>query len=188
MDHIYQSIHGWMSHENTYRHVARILPPLSHIVEVGAWKGRSAAFLAVEIANTGKRIKFDVVDTWEGSAEHQKGQPFEDPHVVNDTLYEHFLDNMKYVSGFFNPIKMFSVEAAKLYSDNSLDFVFLDAGHSYEDVKSDIQSWLPKIKVGGMLSGNAYNNDWPGVIQSVNELLPSSKIIPEISGWQYIKT
>jgi len=30
--------------------------------------------MAVEIANSGKDIKFDCVDTWGGSVEHQEGE------------------------------------------------------------------------------------------------------------------
>ena len=189
MDHIYQNIHGWFSHEHTYRDVARHIPPRSHIVEVGAWKGRSAAFMAVEIANTGKRVKFDVIDTWEGGPLHQRGQPYEDPYVVNGTLYEHFLDNMKYVSGFFNPIKMSSVQAATLYQDNSLDFILLDVSHDYENSRNDILAWLPKLKPGCLMVGDNFSRDWPGVIQAVTELLPDAKL----SGgnwhytWNYIK-
>ena len=42
----------------------------SHFVEIGSWKGRSASYMAVEIFNSRKNIKFDCVDTWCGSVEH----------------------------------------------------------------------------------------------------------------------
>ena len=37
-----------------------------------------------------------------------------------------------------------------------MDFVFLDAAHDYENVKEDILSWYPKVKVGGWLTGHDY--------------------------------
>jgi predicted O-methyltransferase YrrM len=49
-----------------------------------------------------------------------------------------------------------SVEAAENFDDNSMDFVFLDADHSYESVKADITAWWPKIKPGGWLCGHDY--------------------------------
>ena len=36
----------------------------AHFVEVGTWQGNSAAYMAVEILNSGKNIQFDVYDIW----------------------------------------------------------------------------------------------------------------------------
>lgn len=62
-----------------------------------------------------------------------------------------------------------SVEMARKYDDQYFDFVYLDADHSYESVKSDILAWRSKIKVGGWLCGHDYNV-FPGVNKAVNEL------------------
>jgi predicted O-methyltransferase YrrM len=81
---------------------------------------------------------------------------------------------------------MTSLEAAGLYKDNSLDFVLLDASHTYEDVKADIQAWLPKIKSGGILAGDDYHVSWPGVINAVNEMFTDVQIVNDVS-WAYKK-
>lgn len=48
-----------------------------------------------------------------------------------------------------------------------LDFVFIDANHSYDFVKQDLELWYPKVKEGGLVSGH----DWQmnGVVQAVQE-------------------
>ena len=125
MQHFFQYLEGWFNFGSVYAYVAENAEDGDHYVEVGAWKGKSAAFLATEIANRGKKIRFDVVDTWEGSEEHQEGGSAQDQDVINNQLYEVFLNNMKPVEGFYNPIRMTSIEASKLYEDNSLDFVLL---------------------------------------------------------------
>jgi predicted O-methyltransferase YrrM len=140
-----------------------------HFVEVGGYKGKSTAFMAVEILNSEKIIKFDCVDTWEGSPEMKRGGEFQDHDVVNNTLYEKFLYNIQPVKKIVNPVRHTSVDAAKLYEDNSLDFVFIDADHSYESTREDIDAWLPKIKNGGIISGHDYSKNWPGVVRAVNE-------------------
>lgn len=53
-------------------------------------------------------------------------------------------------------MKMESLQAAARIPNLSLDFVFLDASHYYEDVKNDIYAWWPKIKEGGLLIGHDY--------------------------------
>jgi predicted O-methyltransferase YrrM len=60
-------------------------------------------------------------------------------------------------------------EAAQLVDDASLDFVFIDADHSYESVKEDIAHWAPKVRKGGWIGGHDYNKNWPGVIRAVDE-------------------
>jgi hypothetical protein len=55
-------------------------------------------------------------------------------------------------------LKMFSVEAAATISDGSLDWIFLDANHSFEAVNQDLATWVPKVKRGGIISGHDFYN------------------------------
>jgi len=67
-----------------------------------------------------------------------------------------------------------SVQAAACFDDASLDFVFIDAEHSYESVAADISAWWPKLKPGGFLLGHDYGQPrFPGVQRAFDELLPS---------------
>ena len=58
----------------------------------------------------------------------------------------------------YSIIDGWSVTAAKQFTDQSLDFVYIDADHSYESCLADINAWHPKIRVGGILSGHDYHN------------------------------
>lgn len=72
-----------------------------------------------------------------------------------------------------------SREAAKDIPDASLDFVFIDADHSYEGCKADIEAWRPKVKAGGFISGHDYENtDFPcwGVKKAVTELFGTPEL------------
>ncbi len=53
-------------------------------------------------------------------------------------------------------IKEWTVEAAKQFEDESLDFVYIDADHKFEAVVADIAAWLPKIRKGGIIAGHDY--------------------------------
>lgn len=176
MEHFFQNIQGFSDGiPQVYRDIVTQADDDSHFVEVGSWKGTSAAFMAVEIVNSGKRIKFDCVDTWEGSEEHQEGGGFFDPLVKEGKLYEHFIDNMKPVEGYYTPVRKPSVEAAGLYEDGSLDFVFIDAAHDYDNVKADIAAWFPKVREGGLLGGH----DWghPPVATAVQDSLTDIQVV-----------
>ena len=71
------------------------------------------------------------------------------------------------------PKKMKSVDAAKLFNDKSIDMVFIDGSHTYENVKRDIEYWLPKCKK--IICGHDYVPAHPGVIKAVNELFKNPK-------------
>lgn len=64
-------------------------------------------------------------------------------------------------------IRKTSVEAAKDFPDKSLDAVYIDAEHDEDSVRSDIQTWRPKIKFGGILSGHDYYH--PHIQKILNE-------------------
>lgn len=75
-------------------------------------------------------------------------------------------------------IREMSSQAADLFQENSLDFVYLDAAHDYENVKNDLMCWVSKVKAGGILCGHDYINSPKsenghsefGVKQAVDEM------------------
>ena len=79
---------------------------------------------------------------------------------------------------------MTSVEAAPLVEDGSLDFVFVDAGHSYDAVKADIAHWAPKVRPGGWFGGHDLHDDHPGVGKAVVEAFgPDIHLEPYAVWW-----
>lgn len=182
MDHYYQNIgEDWFTYPNLYSSIVRNLPSGSKLVEIGCWRGRSSCFLGVEIHNSGKDIKLDCIDTWEGSEEHIGYGILE-----NDGLYLEFIDNIKPISHIINPIRMRSLEAVNLYEDESLDFVFIDASHKYEDVKEDLKAWYPKVKKGGIFSGHDYPS-WSEVVRAVDEYFPNRNFNSSENCWIHTK-
>ena len=178
LEHIYhqeQFGENWFSYPNLYSDIVKQFPSGSKFVEVGSWMGRSTSYMAVEIANSKKDIEFYCVDTWEGGPDHQGREELSE-------LYNIFLNNMKPVEEYYIPLRNTSLNASKKFEDNSLDFVFIDASHEYEDVKNDILAWLPKVKPGGILAGHDYYPegcyDWfPGVKRAVNECLNNFEVL-----------
>ena len=59
-------------------------------------------------------------------------------------------------------IRKTSQEAVKDFADNSLDFVYIDANHSFGHVAMDLMIWHDKVKVGGIISGHDYHTDIEG--------------------------
>ena len=91
--------------------------------------------------------------------------------------------------------KLSSLEASKLFNKNYFDFVYIDASHSYEDVKLDLETWFPKIKKDGLLTGDDYYEPSKfsftygyGVIKAVDEFVKKNALDENFytKGTQYI--
>ena len=179
MDHFYEDVYGFSGVDlfALYKKMVDRFDSGSHFVEVGAFLGRSAVFMAVEIINSGKNIKFDCIDHWQGSEEHNNND-----EVNLERLYEDFLENIKPVKGVINPIRANSIEASNLYKLNSLDFVFIDASHDEASVKDDLAHWMPRVKEDGVIAGDDLNNE--GVANAVKWFFDSEKL--DIVGRQWM--
>ena len=168
----WQDIPGWFDFEDVYVDAVRAVPAGGEMVEIGCWYGRSTAFLAQEIQRSGKRIKLFAVDTW-------RCTPGDDPvakeiypkfsEECGGDMFPKFMRNMEELGlhRIVFPLMMPSVHAARLFPSNSLDFVFIDGAHDYENVRTDIAVWKRRIRQGGVIAG--HDLDFPGVSRAVAE-------------------
>jgi predicted O-methyltransferase YrrM len=154
----YQSIEGWFDFDDIYElALRRCGSRAARFVEIGAFKGRSTCYLAERIRETGLDIRFDVVDTFAG-----------DPDVGYADLWPDFATNLARagVLSLITAHRCESVAAAEAFEDRSLDFIFLDARHTFDAVCQDLSAWWPKLRPGGLLAGHDYA--WSGVRAAVD--------------------
>lgn len=143
----------------------------SKFVEVGCWLGRSTAYLARLIRESGKPIKLYAVDHGFGSPggdDYYLHRPFLTAYGGN--VFGKFVSNLRdcEVLDGVTPICADSVKAADLFAPLTLDFVFLDGAHDGDSVRRDLETWWPKVAVGGVLAGHDYDGCWPSVVEAVN--------------------
>ncbi len=144
------------------------------IVEVGVWKGElSRMFYTVADSLT-------LVDPWSenwnwfsypvvnggDTYECRMGEELK-TQVELDEIYFDVLLSMPHAKF----LRMPSTMAAELIPNESVDFVFIDAIHTYDHCRADILAWLPKIRPGGMIAGDDYVPEHKMVSKAVDELL-----------------
>jgi cephalosporin hydroxylase len=176
----WRDIPGFFDFEDIYDQAVAEAGPKETFVEVGTFLGKSAAYLAGKIAESGKDISLIAVDSWSPEEYAQwwidvklrPPVPWPVQELFDKPLYSAFRYCM-YKLGLqtaITPLCKSSTDAARLFEDQSLFFVFIDADHSYKGVKSDIGAWMPKVKKGGILAGHDYRTEaWPGVTRAVDE-------------------
>jgi hypothetical protein len=165
MQHFYQHIDGFMSQKNTIMLdiVLEQFPEGGTWVELGSWTGKSAAYCAVELMNRNKLGKFYCVDSWKG----EEAIAYNKNTVEN--LEQIFKQNLTPIIEHITMLSTMSWAAAEQFPDNSVDFCYVDAGHSYEAVTQDLNAWWPKMRPGAMFGGDDYTKGYPGVQTAVWE-------------------
>lgn len=80
-------------------------------------------------------------------------------------------------------LKMSSIQTSTMFDDNTFDLVYIDADHTYESVKYDLNFWYPKIKSGGIFAGHDYCEYYIevsktrfGVVDAVNEFVKENNL------------
>ena len=118
--------------------------------EIGVGLGRGAVILCQGIPD----LKLICVDNWVGK-----------PNNYEFTRKR--LNDLKYKVIF---IRKNSMEAVKDITNNSLDFVFIDANHQYQYVMEDITEWSKKVRPSGIVAGHDYYTSGKvGVKKAVND-------------------
>lgn len=165
---LWQDIPGWFDDADVFEHAVRALPSGKRpvVVEVGAWVGRSTACLCEIIAANPPAVDHYVVDTWEGTLNEAKHAEL--IKELKKPLFEVFIANM-FNAGhlpFIRPIQMPSLSAASLFPARFIDFCYIDADHSFQAVKNDLNAWYPKMAKNGLLAGHDYG--WGEVALAVD--------------------
>ena len=163
-------IPGWFAFDELYNQFVEEAKDGDTFVEVGTWFGKSTNYLVNKIKESKKDIKFTTIDTFKGTDDEELHQNI--VGAFNGDIFYEFIDNTVLSNNYnkFEIIKDTSHNAANQFSNGSIDYLMLDAGHSYDDVKADINYWYNKIKPGGTISGDDYGGSFfPGVTRAVDE-------------------
>jgi hypothetical protein len=144
--------------------------------ELGVSHGRFSSYLCSLMED----MRMIAIDLWEEQPQNAKSaDPGAETFLRQDGwFHSEKLENLKkhvetHFPGRIDIRRSHSVEAAKGVQDETLDFVFIDADHTYEGCLADILAWTPKVKFGGMISGHDYSDRWPGVMKAVKETGPA---------------
>lgn len=115
--------------------------------EIGVEKGAYSEI----ICKAGFRLyAIDAWTTYPGYREHVSQQKL-------DRFYEETRERL--LPYDCQLIRGFSMDVLKLFQDEQLDFVYIDAAHDFQSVTNDIAEWTKKVRVGGIISGHDYSRN-----------------------------
>jgi hypothetical protein len=139
---------GWLPESTWHMHVpfARLMVELLRpglLVELGTQKGASYCAFCEAAKELGTGTKLFAIDHWEG--DHQTGAYARDTYTIlrdhHDPLY-----------GEFSTLLRESFDDARpRFEDGSIDLLHIDGLHTYEAVRHDFETWLPKMSRSGVI-------------------------------------
>lgn len=134
------------------------------LVELGTHAGTSYFAFCQSIEKYQTGTKCFAVDTWQG-----------DPHAKNygDEIFRSVsAHNEKHYQNFSRLLRMTFDEALAQFEDGSIDLLHIDGFHSYDAVRHDFETWLPKMSRRGIVlfhDSNVFRNQF-GVWRLMREL------------------
>jgi hypothetical protein len=133
---------AWTSHLHfAYDLVAVMKPAL--LVELGVDRGESYFAFCQAAAENQTGTRCFGIDTWRGD-QHSGG--------YDETTFAQVTENnCAHYESFSNLLRSNFDEALTQFADASIDVLHLDALHTETAVRHDVESWLPKLRTGGVL-------------------------------------
>ena len=120
-------------------HLFELAVSMKIIVEIGSWHGKSTHALL-----SGNR--FSKMNGTVYAVDHFQGSADKNDQTHGKSSKEEFIENCGHFPNLVH-LEMSSVEASKTFEDNSVDMVYIDGGHRYEDVIEDLRCWYPKVRI-----------------------------------------
>ena len=135
-------VESWTQHIPFAYAVVELCKP-AVLVELGVHYGTSYFSFCQAVAHLRLATRCTAVDTWRG-----------DPHAgfYGDEVWESvrtFHD--AHYSGFSRLHRVTFDEALKDFPDGGVDLLHIDGLHTYEAVRHDFESWLPKLSPRGIV-------------------------------------
>lgn len=112
-------------------------------VELGTHSGNSYFSFCQTVKDEKLQTRCYAVDTWKGD-EHAGFYSEEIYSSVNQYNQNNF-------NKFSKLLPMTFDEAVDYFSDNTIDLIHIDGLHTYEAVKHDFETWLPKLSSGAVV-------------------------------------
>lgn len=126
---------------------------LEHGVEIGTDKGE----FANHILERSKIKTLTCIDPWidDFGSDHRPGFFDKNGSVRMQTAAETLAKHIGAGRCFLH--RGFSRDAANDWT-RTIDFLYIDGDHSLEGIFTDLYSWVPKVRTGGIIAGHDYKD------------------------------
>lgn len=152
-----------------YFDLLKTVPEGGVVVELGLHFGRS--FSIIRQLSQEKNFRVYGVDSFE------HGGVIEGKEIPGKAVKQYFFDHNRDFKFHLYEEKTNTAVRKFRKLKRKIDFLLVDAGHSYEDVRDDLNKWVPLVKDGGYIFCHDYYRDsLDGVTKAVDEFLETNDL------------
>lgn len=132
---------AWLEHAPFAFWLVGALAPRT-IVEIGVHHGFSYFAMCQSVQRHGLDTRCYGIDGWLG-----------DSHAgyYGDEVYEEVCSHNRAFGRFSRLIRSDFTEASEMFRDGTIDLLHIDGFHTYEAVRHDFETWLPKMSDRGVV-------------------------------------
>ena len=158
-------------------------------VEIGVFAGEGSEILSRHVA------RLICIDPWDSNYENTSLNGCSDlnlkrkrdsvPVDIRDA--EARFDELVRRRDNIVKIRGSDADVVDLIAPDSIDAIYIDAVHTYDEVTRQLSAWSPKIRSGGIIAGHDFSPSWPGVMRAVTEQCGHPQHVFEDTSWAILK-
>lgn len=127
-------------------------------VELGVWRGDFSQEIFLQ-----QPIKLYLIDPWIQQSKEVYNDILNLDNTTNEKNYNFVVDRFKDAPNV-EILRQFGHQVVR--NINIIDYIYIDANHSYESALMDLSMWYPLISKGGVITGHDYS--WVSVRKALD--------------------
>lgn len=164
----------WVAYHLFY--YGKRIPEGGTYLELGSFIGGSLLCIYEATKLSDRTVNFIAIDSFEERLGSNSHQHLVDKGLTTEDWFHRFTSSIPHLT----LIKSKTDDAKDKIKDNSIDLMFIDAGHSYEQVTKDLINYWPKLKKDGVLLGHDYRHKSPNTVEAIHNVFGIKEfVLPE---------
>ena len=164
-----------MKHRDEFGFLLNDLGLYGEGAEIGVYLGE----YSLHLLSTWHGRKLHLIDPWTAQENYVDGLSTTD--VENEKRLSETIVRLEGFTERYEIHRKVSLDATNDFQNGGLDFVYIDANHSYDYIRADLEAWFPKVKKGGIFAGHDFmdtidGNGVFGVQSAVEEFAELHKL------------
>lgn len=145
--------------------------------EVGVQKG---CFSKIILREAQPKILY-LVDLWERFEGYRMPKEWDDMFHLKAMCQTLTTCREAIAAGVVRPLCGLSADTAKMFAGGELDWVYIDACHTYDACMEDLKAWVPKVRRGGIVMIHDYEPRYwwsrTGTVKATNEFTKKHRVV-----------
>lgn len=168
-DYMAEKTESTISSGGSLCHTPKYLEPIKHRLELGARLEAEGHHVGAELGVKEGNFARDTLRNWPSATEYVLVDLWDSLENYADSANEgdrdaHYQSALRETAPWKEKVTVcrnYTTTCAKIFPDHHFDYIYVDARHDRKGAYLDLETWWPKLKVGGIFAGHDYTSCKP---------------------------